>query len=78
VAQVVNGFHGAIEAKVEGLANDVKRAIGAPIGGSYASNGAATRGFSANTGASGTQSSSSASAFNTGAGDGAAGIPRAD
>jgi hypothetical protein len=78
VAQVVNGFHGAIEAKVEGLANDVKRAIGAPIGGSYASNGAATRGFSANTGTSGTQSSSSASAFNTGAGDGAAGIPRAD
>src|SRR3982750_2237398 len=30
VAQVVEGFHGAIEAKIEGLANDVKKAIGAP------------------------------------------------
>jgi hypothetical protein len=31
VAQVVEGFHGAIEAKIEGLANDVKKAIGAPM-----------------------------------------------
>ena len=75
VAQVVSGFHGAIESKVEGLANDVKRAIGAPMGGS---SGGRSNGFSAHTGATGNQSS--ASSFNTGAsGDGAsAGIPRAD
>jgi len=30
VAQVVQGFQSAIENKIEGLANDVKRAIGAP------------------------------------------------
>ena len=30
VAQVVGGFHGVIEQRIEGLANDVKRAIGAP------------------------------------------------
>lgn len=30
VSQVVSGFHGAIEQKIEGLASDVKRAIGAP------------------------------------------------
>ena len=32
VAQVMQGFHSAIEHKIEGLANDVKRAIGAPPG----------------------------------------------
>jgi len=70
VAQVVSGFHGAIESKVEDLANDVKRAIGAPVGGTSRSYGA-----SVNTGAS-----ASSSSFNTGvSGDGAsAGIPRAD
>jgi hypothetical protein len=31
VAQVVGGFQGAIESRIEGLANDVKKAIGAPI-----------------------------------------------
>jgi len=30
VSQVISGFHGAIEQKIEGLATDVKRAIGAP------------------------------------------------
>ena len=30
VSQVVSGFQGAIEQKIEGLANDVKKAIGAP------------------------------------------------
>lgn len=30
VAQVASGFQSAIEHKIEGLANDVKRAIGAP------------------------------------------------
>ena len=71
VAQVVSGFHGAIESKVEDLANDVKRAIGAPMGGS---NGTGSRNYGANvnTGAS------SASSFNTGSGDGTTGAPRAD
>ena len=68
VAQVVEGFHGAIEAKIEGLANDVKKAIGAPTGstqsgGSYA----------------GVRTQQSDASFNTSAGDGSsAGIPRAD
>jgi hypothetical protein len=68
VAQVVSGFHGAIEAKVEGLANDVKRAIGTPMGGS-------SRSYGANV-----NSGSASSSYNTGvAGDGAsAGVPRAD
>jgi len=75
VAQVVSGFHGAIESKVEDLANDVKRAIGAPMGGS---NGASrSYGANVNSGASATQSS--ASSFNTGSSDGAsAEVPRAD
>ena len=75
VAQVVSGFHGAIESKVEDLANDVKRAIGAPMGGS---SGGRSNGFSANSGAMGSQGS--VSSFNTGsAADGAsAGVPRAD
>jgi transcription elongation GreA/GreB family factor len=33
VSHVVGSFQGAIEARIEGLANEVKRAIGAPIGG---------------------------------------------
>ena len=32
VSQVVSGFHGAIEQKIEGLASEVKKAIGAPLG----------------------------------------------
>ena len=70
VSQVVTGFHGAIESKVEDLANDVKRAIGAPMGSASRSYGA-----SVNTGAS-----ASSSSYNTGvSGDGAsAGVPRAD
>ena len=31
VSQVMQGFHAAIESKIEGIANDVKRAIGAPL-----------------------------------------------
>jgi hypothetical protein len=38
VSQVVGGFHGMIEERIEHLANDVKRAIGAP-----SSNGATRR-----------------------------------
>jgi hypothetical protein len=41
VSQVVSGFHGAIEQKIEGLASEVKRAIGAPAG--PRGNGAASR-----------------------------------
>lgn len=63
VSQVVAGFHGAIESRIEGLASDVKRAIGAP------SNGAA-RGAGQN-GASFASSASSSDA-------GGASIPRAD
>ena len=65
VAQVVSGFHGAIEQKIEGLANDVKRAIG----GSVRNAGSSTRATQGN-----------ASSFGTsGAGDlASATIPRAD
>ncbi|MEO7457639.1 MAG: DUF3618 domain-containing protein [Gemmatimonadaceae bacterium] len=31
VAQVMQGFHAAVESKIESLASDVKRAIGAPV-----------------------------------------------
>ena len=68
VAQVVGGFQGAIENRIEGLASQVKQAIGAPDG----LQGARSHGFSAHTGATAT------STFNSGTGDGAAGIPRAD
>jgi hypothetical protein len=66
VSQVVSGFHGAIEQKIEGLANDVKRAIGAPVAGGRSA------------GAAGQQPN--ASSFGSGvAGDGVnASIPRAD
>jgi hypothetical protein len=43
VAQVVGGFHGAIEARIEGLANEVKKAIGTPA---TRSNGASRSGVS--------------------------------
>jgi hypothetical protein len=65
VSQVVAGFHGAIESRIEGLASDVKRAIGG-------ANGAArTPSRSA---------SSAATSFGTAAApDGSSpGIPRAD
>ena len=64
VSQVVSSFHGAIEQRIEGLANDVKRAIGAPGG-----TGAARSGMGA------ARTLGLTSAAN---GDGATGIPRAD
>jgi hypothetical protein len=66
VSQVVSGFHGAIEQKIESLANEVKRAIGAPVGG--------------NGQGSNTRQQPNASSFGSGASaDGAnTGIPRAD
>jgi hypothetical protein len=46
VAQVVQSFHGVVEQRIEGLANEVKRAIGAPITtrGSNGGNGASSFG----------------------------------
>lgn len=66
VSQVVAGFHGAIESRIEGLASDVKRAIGGANG---ARSAGASRGME-QTGASFASGTPS---------DGAnAGIPRAD
>jgi len=62
VSQVVGGFHGMVEQRIEGLANDVKRAIGAPLA------SATTR----SNGALNTSSLGSAGADVTGS------IPRAD
>ena len=42
VAQVVGGFHGMIEQKIEGLATDVKRAIGAPLASAGSRSGVST------------------------------------
>lgn len=39
VSQVVSGFHGVVEQRIEGLANEVKRAIGAPARASSFSRG---------------------------------------
>ena len=41
VSQVMLGFHAAVESRVEALANDVKRAIGAPLAPSPAAGTAA-------------------------------------
>jgi hypothetical protein len=70
VSQVVSGFHGAIEQKIEGLASDVKRAIGAPLNGSEPRGGDASRGAGQN-GASFASGASSTDAAG-------ASIPRAD
>ena len=68
VAQVVGSFHGAIEQRIEGLASQVKQAIGAPSG---------TPSTHDNLPAP--QSANPAFAFNqTPAGDGTAAAPRAD
>ncbi len=64
VSQVVSGFHGAIEQKIEGLASEVKKAIGAP---SRKANGSSSfRG-----------AQSSAGAFSS-TDDSASTVPRAD
>src|SRR3954471_18609435 len=65
VSQVVQSFHGVVEQRIEGLANEVKRAIGAPIA---QSNGGSTA-----------QANNNASyGFQQPPGDGANVIPRAD
>jgi hypothetical protein len=62
VSQVIAGFHGAIEQKLERLANDVKRAIGAPA--NVRRDGMATRSGASSLGSAADVTSSS--------------IPRAD
>ena len=65
VSQVVQSFHGVVEQRIEGLANEVKRAIGAPVN-------SGTSGM--NTGVN----SNSSLGFQQGAGDGSSSAPRAD
>jgi hypothetical protein len=43
VAQVVGGFQGALESRIDGLANEVKKVLGAPVA---RGNGASSRGAS--------------------------------
>jgi hypothetical protein len=59
VAQVVQSFHGVVEQRIEGLATQVKQAIGAPTTGRTAGNvpltqnGGASLGFQGNPGGDG-------------------------
>ncbi|MFL5620466.1 MAG: DUF3618 domain-containing protein [Gemmatimonadaceae bacterium] len=66
VAQVVQSFHGAIEQRIDGLATQVKQAIGAPV--------------TPRTNASlpVAQNADSARGFQSNAGDGMSSAPRAD
>jgi len=74
VSQVVSGFHGVVEQRIEGLANDVKRAIGAPAG---SSGSAGSSSASYGTMAAGALQMGNASV--SGGIDGSSGgIPRAD
>jgi hypothetical protein len=66
VAQVVQSFHGVIEQRIEGLATQVKQAIGAPV----------TPRTSANLPVA--QNADSSLGFQAGAGDGMGSAPRAD
>jgi hypothetical protein len=65
VSQVVQSFHGVVEQRIEGLANDVKRAIGAPVG---ARTNGATTGMNTN----------SSLGYQQGGVDGLSSAPRAD
>ena len=66
VAQVVQSFHGVIEQRIEGLATQVKQAIGAPI----------TPRTSGNLPVA--QNADSSRGFQSSAGDGVGAAPRAD
>jgi hypothetical protein len=68
VSQVVQSFHGVVEQRIEGLANEVKRAIGAPV----------TPRNPMNVGANGGLNPNSSIGFPPSAGDGLASAPRAD
>jgi hypothetical protein len=63
VSQVVQSFHGVIEQRIEGMANEVKRAIGAPVGQRTNGNFAPQH---------------TGLGFEQGAGDGLSSAPRAD
>ena len=65
VSQVVSSFHGVVEQRIEGLANEVKRAIGAPVA-------------QQNSNASLGQNNASYGGYQQSAGDGGSAIPRAD
>ena len=64
VSQVVQSFHGVVEQRIEGLANEVKRAIGAPV--------------APRAGGAMGQTNNASLGFNQAAGDGAGAVPRAD
>jgi hypothetical protein len=64
VSQVVAGFHGAIESRIEGLASDVKRAIGGASAAAPARSAASAASFANGAGPDGATTG--------------AGIPRAD
>jgi hypothetical protein len=66
VSQVVAGFHGAIESRIEGLASDVKRAIGGANGATASASSRAASSNAPSFGAAATPDGQSA------------GIPRAD
>jgi hypothetical protein len=66
VAQVVQSFHGVIEQRIDGLATQVKQAIGAPV----------TPRSSANLPVA--QNTNSSLGFQGSAGDGMGAAPRAD
>jgi hypothetical protein len=66
VAQVVQSFHGVIEQRIDGLATQVKQAIGAPV----------TPRTSANLPVA--QNADSSLGFQAGTGDGMSSAPRAD
>ncbi|HKH90837.1 MAG TPA: DUF3618 domain-containing protein [Gemmatimonadaceae bacterium] len=67
VAQVVQSFHGVVEQRIEGLATQVKQAIGAPVGTARSNSGLPA----------GQNTSSSLGFQGTDAGDGMT-VPRAD
>jgi len=66
VAQVVQSFHGVIEQRIEGLATQVKQAIGAPIS------------PRSNSGLPVTPNANGSLGFQSNAGDGISTAPRAD
>ena len=69
VSQVVQSFHGVVEQRIEGLANEVKRAIGAPV---------APHNAGVNTGMNVGTNTNSSLGFQQSGGDGLGSAPRAD
>jgi transcription elongation GreA/GreB family factor len=69
VSQVVQSFQGVVEQRIEGLANEVKRAIGAPV---------TPRNGGVNVGTNVGMNTNTSLGFQQGAGDGLSSAPRAD